>query len=425
MSPRLLGVFFITALGTGCPAPVDPPGDTDATSTGSTGSAGSTSSMDSMDSMTSSPTTTPADGSTTVTSTSTSMGDGSSSSGEPPSFDCPPLPNEPQCDLFDQDCPEGFKCIAWDAEGDLFDPDTTVCAPIDDAPVDLYGTCTNDVATCSDDCPDRAVCAPFFGEEGACLNLCDDQEGTCPADQVCVTCGSCWAAWCMPTCDPLAPDCPPTLGECSLGGWFGQTAFSCTGFAMGPTEPGAPCPAGQCAEGLHCIPGEDFGPDCADFGCCTELCDLEGPPGTCSNPAHTCVPLFIPGQALPSQEHIGICALPEAHPCNTPGLCPPPDIDDTYPWCSTDNENFCPRGIFGFGNLDGCQGCMCIQHCTTDADCPVPPTGNAVPQCILDGGTGENNRCALPCGGGELCPDGMDCRAEWDDVCMWTSPQGC
>ena len=168
-----------------------------------------------------------------------------------------------------------------------------------------------------------------------------------------------------------------------------------------------------------------LGPECLDYACCTELCNLLDPGGACSNPAHTCIPLFIPGQALPSQEHIGLCALPEAHPCNTPGLCPPPGIDDdAYPWCSPDNENFCTDGMFGFinGTSDCMQGCLCVDDCMTDADCPVPSTGTAVPECWDKGPGFENDRCILPCDGGQVCPDGMTCAPEWGDICMWVSP---
>jgi hypothetical protein len=412
--------FFLA----GCVAPPAPPAETESES-GSTTSGASMTSSDELSpstGTTAEPVTSSTDGPATSSTTEPS-GSSSETTASPPSFDCPPAEGEQQCDLTLQDCPEGFKCIAWDAEGDPIAIDAIVCAPIDDDPVDLYANCTNDIAACTDDCPGGAACLPFYDEAGTCLDLCGE-DGVCPGDQVCMTCADCWSAWCVPTCDPLAPECPDTLDGCSLSGQFGQSAFSCGG-ASGPGGLGDQCVStGECGAGLFCAELEALGPSCPDFGCCTELCDVNDPDPPCSDPAHVCVPIFIPGQALPSQEHIGICALPEANPCNTPGLCPPPDIDDgAYPWCSTDNEYACPRGIFGFGGFDCTQGCFCIENCAVDADCPVPATGTAVPVCSDQGPGTENDRCVLPCAGGEICPDGMTCAPEWGDVCMWVSPE--
>jgi hypothetical protein len=416
--PSLLS--FVLA---GCVATPAPPAESDDESSGSSTSSSSTSvaSMTSLDEPSTSTGST--DGSSTSSTTEPS-GSSSETTASPPTFVCPPLEGELQCDIRLQDCPEGFKCIPWDAEGDVNAPDAFVCAVVDDDPADLYASCTNDIEACTDDCPSGAGCLPFYDEAGTCLDFCDENDA-CPGDQVCVTCGDCWSAWCIPTCDPLAPECPDDLAGCALGGMFGQTAYSCGGLPLGPAGLGEGCigPA-ACAAGLECTSAEDLGPECLDPACCTELCDLGDPMPPCSNPAHVCIPFFIPGQALPSQEHVGICALPEADPCNTPGLCPPPDIDDgAYPWCSTDNEYACPRSIFGFSGFDCTQGCLCIDNCAMDVDCPVPATGTAVPVCSDQGPGTENDRCVLPCGGGEVCPDGMTCAPQWGDVCMWVSPE--
>lgn len=420
-------MFFLTA---GCvvePGLADTEGDASGASTSMTSTTSTTSTTFVTDDDTSS--TSATDDAATTSTTSTTDGSSDETTGPPPpSFDCPPADGDYQCDLALQDCPDGFKCILWDAEGDVLEPDGIVCAPIDERPVELYQSCTNDVAACTDDCPGDAACLSIYGEGAACLNQCDENDA-CPGDQVCKSCGSCWTAWCVPTCDPLAPDCPATAGSCALGYDFGQTAFSCEGPPPGPGGAGEPCGGDpwSCGESLQCASQEVLGPDCLDLACCTELCSLLDPGAACSNPAHVCIPLFIPGQALPSQEHIGQCALPEAHPCNTPGLCPPPGIDDdAYPWCSTDNENACDDGIFGFGGGPMCtQGCLCIDQCVTDADCPVPATGTAAPECWDNGPGFENDRCILPCGGGEVCPDGMTCAPEWGDICMWVSPDEC
>ncbi|MCA9708535.1 MAG: hypothetical protein KDK70_21985 [Myxococcales bacterium] len=427
MGLRRLGASIAGLLLGGCIVEPEPPADTESGSTSGPTSGSTNATIAEGDdstsgvSATTQSTVTASSSSDTIGDTGTDTTDATDTTGGP-SFACPPDELEPQCDLALQDCPAGFKCIPWEAEGQLFQPTATVCASVVDDPVDLYGSCTNDPARCTDDCPAATACLPFYDEGGACLDPCGE-DGTCPGDQVCITCGSCSLSWCLPTCDPTLLDCPETLGSCALDAVFGQSAFSCGGPPPGPGGPGDPCIMAGCGEGLLCVEQGDLGLGCSDAACCTETCSLLDPGFACSDPAHVCVPVFIPGQALPSQEHVGMCALPEAHPCNTPGLCPPPGIDDTYPWCSTDNEYACPRGIFGFGNGVECeQGCSCIFNCAVDADCPVPPTGTAVPQCFDQGPGTENDRCVLPCGSGELCPDGMACAPEWGDVCMWLSP---
>jgi hypothetical protein len=44
----------------------------------------------------------------------------------------------------------------------------------------------------------------------------------------------------------------------------------------------------------------------------------------------------------------------------------------------------------------------CIYECTTDADCPVPLSGDATGACVL-------GLCWLGCDHGETCPNGLTC----------------
>ncbi|MEM7152234.1 MAG: hypothetical protein AAF799_05295 [Myxococcota bacterium] len=349
------------------------------------------------------------------------------STGEPPSFECPPLEGESQCDVAEQDCPDGFKCVPWTPdEGSLkLEAQSYVCAAVTDDPVALYGECTRDPGSCTDDCGDGAFCSSLLADSPVCVEICDS-DYECGEGQQCRTCATCSVSWCMPNCDPLEPECPEGFGSCVFNQSWDDAGFTCEGPEPGTAMPGDPCMGFECVEGSMCMAGEMYGPGCDSGGCCIEFCDLNDPTATCPEAEHECIPFLNPGVAEPGQEHIGICALPEFHPCNTPGACPPDGVDDTYPWCSLENENFCDRGNFGFGNGAECiSGCFCIEHCLEDADCPTPPTGTAPATCILDGATGENNRCSLDCSGGQECPLGMECRAEWDDVCMWVSPKDC
>lgn len=48
---------------------------------------------------------------------------------------------------------------------------------------------------------------------------------------------------------------------------------------------------------------------------------------------------------------------------------------------------------------------VCSQMCVDDAECPQPASGDAPAVCAGPGG----DECVLDCGGGETCPDGMEC----------------
>jgi hypothetical protein len=134
------------------------------------------------------------------------------------------------------------------------------------------------------------------------------------------------------------------------------------------------------------------------------------------------VPFYLPGNEPPGLEHLGLCALPSADPCATPGNCPPAGIDDTYPWCSLQNEALCDGDLYG-GYDNGCEGgCLCGTPCEEDRDCPLPATGNAVPQCV-EGEPGQATVCLLPCTEA-ACPDGMVCTTLFtgEPLCMWVTP---
>ena len=53
----------------------------------------------------------------------------------------------------------------------------------------------------------------------------------------------------------------------------------------------------------------------------------------------------------------------------------------------------------------GCE--TCAPSCFSLADCPQPPDGTAVPECLPQGG-GPDGICVLLCGA-STCPTGMEC----------------
>lgn len=349
----------------------------------------------------------------------------------PPSFACPPAQGEHQCDPVTQDCPSGFHCVPWSDElgvlGEAF-----VCAPLVEAPAGRHEACTSDTATCSDGCEVGTYCWPEdeSGSGGLCVGTCsvEGDDETCLAGEACVTCASCGVGTCLPHCDPLAPQCPDGLDACL---WYAPDGFVCMPAEHLGGPAGQECEyINECAEGLFCGDASVWGGACQGVGCCTELCDLVDGDPACSDPGHVCISFYPPGLAPAGSEHLGFCGVPEADPCLVPGSCPPPGIDDTYPWCTDTNSEYCPEGsLAGYGNGITCEaGCVCHTSCVDPIDCPVPPTGTAVPECLDEPfGPGSPTSCLLTCDNGETCPDGMTCSEDLttqsgEALCLWVSP---
>jgi hypothetical protein len=361
------------------------------------------------------------------TTSTTGSEDTDGTTGEVPSFACPPQPGEAQCDPLAQDCPGGFHCVPWTDDVGGY-AEAFVCAPLPDDPVGRHEACTWDPATCSDDCEQGSYCFPetYEGPGGLCLGICgsDGDDEACSAGERCVTCATCSVGTCLPSCDPLAPQCPDEAPACLS---YPPDGFVCMAAQHFEGALGDECEfINSCAEGLACVDASVTG-GCGGASCCTELCDLVDGDPACSDPGHVCIPFYLPGTAPEGLEHLGICGVPEADPCMVPGACPPPGIDDTYPWCSMTNEAYCPEGgLAGYGNAIACEGgCLCHTSCVDDVDCAVPSTGTAVPECVEEPfGFGSATSCMLSCAAGETCPDGMTCDATlWTEpLCIWVSP---
>jgi hypothetical protein len=109
--------------------------------------------------------------------------------------------------------------------------------------------------------------------------------------------------------------------------------------------------------------------------------------------ATACVPLDAA-----ASPRLGACLVPEADPCIEPGACPPDGADDTYPWCSWNDDGLCNDvSIAGYVDSFACeQGCLCDAPYDEPTDCPTPPTGTAVPTCVEEPyGVGSPTTCLL------------------------------
>ncbi len=76
--------------------------------------------------------------------------------------------------------------------------------------------------------------------------------------------------------------------------------------------------------------------------------------------------------------------------------------------------------------ITGATGGICSPPCVTNFDCPAPPNGSAIAQCVLtlDGATDPTN-CALTCQVGTVpdqCPTGATCKDIMATVGVCTYP---
>jgi hypothetical protein len=73
---------------------------------------------------------------------------------------------------------------------------------------------------------------------------------------------------------------------------------------------------------------------------------------------------------------------------------------------------------------DPTMGACSITECTSVCDCwGAPETGTATPACVdilAEGGMA----CVLECDGDKVCPDGMDCKSAFGDICMYDKIPG-
>ena len=308
---------LLIALVVGCGPAVVLPGDE---SSGGATSEGDTS--------TSVGTSTTSPGSTTVpppgTTASPTSGEESSSSsgGESSSITCgflgcsetdglPPF----ECSTWDQDCPEGEKCMPWANDGGNA-WNATRCSPVVPDPNAPGEPCMVEGSGVSgiDDCDATSMCFNVDPEtnQGTCHAFCTGSEtnpmcaGEC---EVCPISGDGVLAICIPTCDPFAADCPAG-SACYLAY---DDSFLCVPDASGESgAPGDTCEfVNACDGGTMCL---DAGwlPECEGNNCCSPFCTVGDPTPCAVLPGTECVPVYEDGQGPEcSPPDVGVCAVPQ------------------------------------------------------------------------------------------------------------------
>lgn len=214
-----------------------------------------------------------------------------------------------ECDVFAQDCPDGFKCMPWANDGGG-SWNAAKCTPEAADPGQPGDPCVAEGSGTSgiDDCVKGTMCWFLDAEnKGTCIDMCTGSidAPTCPdQSQVCDISNDGVIIICLNTCYPLTQDCPD--GQICF--WDGATEFICDFDASGAEgQYQDPCAyINVCDYGLWCA-GPASVPGCgSDDGCCTPYCSLAQP----ECPAGTvCEPWYEEGSVPPGQEDIGGCVI--------------------------------------------------------------------------------------------------------------------
>jgi hypothetical protein len=225
-----------------------------------------------------------------------------------------------ECDLWQQDCPRGEKCMPWANDGGS-SWNATRCSPIDEDPDAPGESCTVEGSGTSgiDSCELGSMCWSVDEDtlEGHCVAFCvgSPENPVCEAPStICAQSSDSVLSLCLPTCDPLQQDCPAGDACYPI-----QDYWSCAPDASGEAGGyGDACEfINVCNPGYVCLnsatvpPGE---PCEGAVGCCTAICNLADPLGDaqCEGAAggQTCQPWYEEGTAPPGYALVGVCALP-------------------------------------------------------------------------------------------------------------------
>jgi hypothetical protein len=222
------------------------------------------------------------------------------------------------CDVFQQDCPEGEKCMPWANDGGG-SWNSTRCSPVTRNPGQVNDPCTVEKSAVSglDDCDLGLMCYSVSVDTGmgTCYELCggDPVAPTCD-EGLCAVYNDGNLPLCLTDCDPILQDCPNEdlcLSSPSENGFV--CILDALPFSLG--DHGAPCQfVNDCDPGLFCGVQEIVGGCTNASGCCAEYCDisLPDPSAECTGvlQGEQCQPWYGVEVPPPGYEDVGFCGIP-------------------------------------------------------------------------------------------------------------------
>lgn len=198
------------------------------------------------------------------------------------------------CDVLEQDCPEGEACRAWANDGGSV-WNATRCSPVSENPDQHGDPCTVEGSATSgaDTCDVGLMCWNVDSEtlEGECISYCTGTPETpiCEdPDRTCSITNDGVLALCFAVCDPLLGNCDGD--NICIPGVNDQ-------FVCAPEE------ASSCPAGMLDVPAKDVAGCIEDEPCCTPYCDLSD--ATPCEPQMECVPFYI--DPAPAYMNLGVC----------------------------------------------------------------------------------------------------------------------
>jgi hypothetical protein len=217
------------------------------------------------------------------------------------------------CDIWEQDCEAGEKCMPWDSSGQG-SWNATRCTPLDPNPAGVGDPCTVEGSGTSgvDNCELGAMCWGVDAQTnmGHCIELCS----CAPDNPICETPNTFCSITnmgvlplCLSVCNPLDAD------ACGAGeGCYPSSGyFICAPNASGDDHGnvGDPCQfINVCNHGLMCVDASGV-PGCGASGCCSSFCTI-GNDAACL-PGQSCVPFYDQGTAPDDcLAEIGVCIVP-------------------------------------------------------------------------------------------------------------------
>jgi hypothetical protein len=224
-----------------------------------------------------------------------------------------------ECDLFEQDCRPGEKCVSWANDGGN-SWNATKCVPVVGDPAGVGEPCHVERSGTSgiDDCGLEAMCFYVDPEtlEGVCTAFCvgDESAPYCEdPNHHCLITGDGGLVLCLPRCNPLLQDCFEGLACLPFGNEWDCVPDVSGGMGVY----GDPCEfLNECDPGLVCLGAAavPVGEACEGAaGCCSEICDITDPAGDlqCAGAAsgQLCQPWYEEGAAPRGYESVGACAL--------------------------------------------------------------------------------------------------------------------
>ena len=297
----------------GCGPAVDVPGDSDAATSTTTATGPVSTTMTTEEPPSTMP---PSSGPMVTTSVSTTGIDSTTDGSTTESFSSvgfiygvPTTGGDPwECDVWEQDCPDGEQCNPWANDGGN-QWNATRCTPLDPDPAAPGEACAVEGSHVSgvENCDASSLC--FFVDHtvnmGTCMERCSGSENNpicADPDMTCAITNDGTINLCLPICDPLSSTCQEGASCLNNGGgdFFCFPDHSGDGGGYGDA-----CDYfNECDPGFFCAV-DDHVPGCADPACCSSFCDVNSP--TCED-GQECLNWYE--DAPLGYEDVGGCGVP-------------------------------------------------------------------------------------------------------------------